>query len=52
MLLYIIDTIINHCCFGKPKKEIKFIHRIKEDVLEPKEEIKLIHRIGRRCSRT
>jgi hypothetical protein len=34
MLLYIIDAIINYCCFGKPKKEIKLIHRIKEDVLD------------------
>ena len=34
MLYYIIDAIINYCCFGKPKTEIKLIHRIKEDVLE------------------
>jgi hypothetical protein len=34
MLYYIIDAIINYCCFGKPKKEIKLIHRIKEDVLD------------------
>ena len=31
MLLYIIDTIINYCCFGKQKK---LIHRIKEDVID------------------
>ena len=40
MITYIFGIILEHCCFGKTKKEQKLIHKIQDDIVElTKEEL-------------